>query len=227
MFINNIQYYINKFNINDYFETDISSHMTLHQYKKGEEILTYGNPMEYFYFIVKGKVKIFLRLENGKSLLLRFANPLSSLGDAEVQKNPRVCTGNVQPVFETLVIKIPFSIIDKYVVNDSTFLKYIVKSLGDKLTTSSNAHSLNTSYPFKNRFASYLISISHADDVERIDEISTENFSDLATFLGTSYRHLCRVVRELEDEKLIKKEGKQFIILDYDGLESLSGGFYE
>jgi len=158
---------------------------------------------------------------------LRFANPLSSLGDAEVQKSPRVCTGNVQPVFETLVIKIPFSIIDKYVVNDSTFLKYIVKSLGDKLTTSSNAHSLNTSYPFKNRFASYLISISHADDVERIDEISTENFSDLATFLGTSYRHLCRVVRELEDEKLIKKEGKQFIILDYDGLESLSGGFYE
>ncbi len=201
--------------------------MTLQHYEKGEDILVSGEPMDYFYFIVEGKAKIFLRLENGKSLLLRFARPLSELGSAEVLKEPRIVNSCVQSLYGTTVIKIPFTAIDKYAINDATFLKCIVRSLGRMLATASNTHSLNISYPFKNRFASYLISITRVDYVERIDEINIDQFCDLATYLGTSYRHLSRVVRELEQEGIIKKEKKKFIILDYDRLESLSGGFYE
>lgn len=223
----NLSYYIDKYDINSLFDTDMTPYMSLQHYKKGEEIITVGDIMEYFYFIVDGKVKIFLRMENGRSLLLRFSRPLSELGSAELQRFPRTVTGNVQAQFDTTVIKIPFRDIDRYASDDSRFLKYIVKSLGFKLTTASNAHSLNTSYPFKNRFASYLISITTLNDRERIDEIQVGKFTELATFLGTSYRHLCRVVSELENEGLIKKVKKHFVILDYKRLEELSGGFYE
>lgn len=221
-----IQHYIKKHGIDLCFDTDMSGHMSLMHYDRGENILASGDPMDYFYFIVEGKAKIFLRLENGKSLLLRFARPLSELGSAEIFRTPRVANSCVQSLYGTTVIRIPFTAIDQYAIHDVTFMQFIVKRLSHMLATASNAHSLNTSYPFKNRLASYLISITRTD-LERIDEIHIEQFSDLATFLGTSYRHLSRVVTALEREGIIKKEKRKLIILDAKRLEELSGGFYE
>lgn len=221
-----LQSYIKKYGIDEFFEKDLSEHMILQHYDKGEDILVTSDLMEYFYFIVDGKAKIFLRQENGKSTLLRFARPLSELGSMEFLGD-RFVGSCVQSLYGTTVIKIPFVILDRYAIDDANFLKYIIKGLSHKLSTQSKTHSLNTTYPFKNRFASYLISITRVSLVERIDEITIDQFGDLATFLGTSYRHLSRVVRELEGDGIIKKEKKKFIILDYDRLEALSGDFYE
>ena len=72
-----------------------------------------------------------------------------------------------------------------------------------------------------------MISITRIDANNRIDEINFDKLTDLATFLGTSYRHLNRVIENFESEGIIKKENKQIIILNYEKLESLTGGFYE
>jgi len=219
--------YIQQFNLHQIFETDMQAHMSLCKYDKGEDILVSGEPMIYFYFIVEGKAKIFNTLENGKSVLLRFTRPLSELGSVEVLEPVRIVHSNVQSLYGTTVIRIPFQAIDEHTKDDTSFYKFIVRRLSHKLSTISNTHALNTTYPFKNRFASYLLSLTRIDDVERIDEIDIDQLTDLATFLGTSYRHLNRVVKEMVEDGIIKKTKNSFIILDYKQLEELSGGFYE
>lgn len=221
-----IQYYIEKYHIRDHFTVDMLPFMTLHQYEKNEEILIAGEPLDYFYFIVEGKAKIFTRTENGKSVLLRFTRPLSELGSLELLHKNRHVNTCITAQFPTRVIRIAFNDLEKHALHDPVFLKYIVSRLSHKLETESNKSSLNSTYPFKNRLASYLISITEMKG-ERIDEIRIDKMTELATYLGTSYRHLTRVVKELEAEAIIKRTHKKFVILNYKALENLSGGYYE
>jgi len=205
----------------------MTPYMTLVQYERGEDILVAGEALPFFYLIVEGKAKIFRTLENGKSVLLRFTRPLSELGSLELLQKKRIIDSEVQSLYGVTCIRIPFDVIDEVCKEDVTFLRYNVKRLSTKLETASKTASLNASYPFRNRFASYLISLTRVDSVQRIDEINFDKLTDLATFLGTSYRHLNRVIRDFESEGMIIKKNKKFIILDSNKLESLSGGYYE
>lgn len=222
-----LDYYIKNKQIGACFNKDMSAYMSLETYEKGEDILSAGDLMTHFYFVVEGQVKIYKTLENGKSLLIRMPKAMTELGSLEFIYKQRLVDSCVQALTKTLVIKIPFSDLEKHTQKDIVFYKYLVKSLSHKLKTASNAASINITYPFKNRLASYLISVYNASKPLDIEDIKIEKMTDLAHFLGTSYRHLNRVVNELEQEQIIKKEKRSFIILNYEKLNDLAGGFYE
>lgn len=219
--------YVKKYKIEDLFETDMTPYMRLVSYSRNEPILVAGDPLPYFYFIVDGKAKIYKRLENGKTVLLRFTRPLSELGSLELLHKERFVDTEVASLYDTVCIQIPFDKIESLCDRDVTFYKYIIDRLSHKLETSSRTASINYSYPFKNRFASYLISITRLSEVERIDEINFNKLTELATYLGTSYRHLNRTIKEFEDEGIIEKTNNKFIIMNFEKLEDLSGDYYE
>lgn len=222
-----LKHYINKYNINDCFEKDMTPFMTIKEYERNEDILVAGEEMYNFYFIVEGKVKIYNTLENGKTVLIRFSQPLSELGSVEILQENKTIRSCVTSLYKTVVISISFSDIELHAKDDVKLYKFLVRKLSQKLYTLSNAASLNMTYPFKNRFASYLLSISSLNNIERIEEIKMNNLTELATFLGTSYRHLNRVIKDFEDKGIIIKNKDSFKILNFTELKSLSGGFYE
>ena len=59
------------------------------------------------------------------------------------------------------------------------------------------------------------------------DSNNTENLTQIAESLGTSYRHWLRVVTKFELEKIIKRDNKKLVILDKDKLEDLAGDLYQ
>ena len=93
-----LQSYIKHYKINDIFSTDVSMHMKLFHFMQGEYIYQEGDELNYFYFFVEGKAKVFSTLANGKSLLLSFYEPLKILGDAEIV-NQDLVTVNVKVLF--------------------------------------------------------------------------------------------------------------------------------
>ncbi len=219
-----LERYIRQFGIDALFESDMRPYMSLFSYDRGECICNNGDVMEYFYFNVKGKLKIYTLMENGKSLLLRFNKPLSILGEVEFLSGYRVKC-NVDSLNEALLIGIRMEDIHKYAGNDPTFLKYVIQCLGYKLYTISNTTSINLLFPLEKRFASYMISIaSDETTLQRQNEIKTSNMIEMATLLGTSYRHLNRVMRELADQGIISKKNGNISILDYTRLKEMAGG---
>lgn len=223
-----LQNYIKKYNIENYFGIDMTRYMELHTFDKGSHIVKNNEPIDYLYFFVEGKVKVYTVLKNGKSLLFRLYKPMSIIGDVEFIDCDTANT-NIEAINQCLCIGISMNNIRKYAVNDPTFLKCMCTSLGKKFISSSIASSINILYPLENRLASYLLAIAPENSrYSNLDGgIITDKFTEMADLLGTSYRHLIRTINKLCYEKIIKKEKNSIVILNIAALEKLAGDLYE
>lgn len=108
-------------------------------------------------------------------------------------------------------------------MNNPLFLQDLLKHLSYKLQTSTTASRVNLLASVENRFASYLLSIT-APNNEFGLELKTTNISEIADLLGTTHRHLNRVIRDLCERKIIKKDRKVIRILNEMQLKELSQG---
>lgn len=223
-----LDFYVKKYRLNSVFEKDMVKHMEIFSYEKCELICTKNDTLEFLYFLVEGKVKIYTLHDNGKSILLRFNKPLSILGDLEFLTGYKVQC-NVESLNDTLLIGITMKDLKRHAIDDNSFLKFIIRSLSHKLYTISNSTSINLLYPLESRLASYLLSIN-SDGVlsSTTHEIKTMKLTEMAPLLGTSYRHLNRIVNELVSKDVIRKRKGAIIINNLDKLKELScGNLYE
>lgn len=213
--------YINKCNIKKIFDDEVLKFVQLHFYEKEEFILESGEHLEYYYLLVEGKVKVYYPFENGKSMLLKFYKDFIAIGDLELLKNiPLLC--DVDAVEDTYLIAIPSAILREKCFNNVKFLHHLVDSLSEKLYGTINNSSYNFVYPLINRLSSYLV--EHLIDEECI--ILNSSYVDIAQFLGTTYRHLNRTLKEMESKSIIKCDDKKIYILDIDELRELAKNIY-
>ena len=102
--------YINKFKLNDIFTDEMSGYMELVLFRKGEYICNENEKMEYLFFLVEGKGKVYVILKNGKSLLLSFCYPLTVIGDIEIVNNCDT-SSNIQALEDSYCIALPLNIV--------------------------------------------------------------------------------------------------------------------
>lgn len=221
-----LDYYMEKYAVNQIFSKDLKPYFKLYRIERGDNVYEVHEKLDNFYFLVTGTLKVTIIMENGKTILLRFIKPLGVAGDLEVGVDKTVRT-TVSAVTDCHLIGIDIDLLKELTQDDPVFLRYIISSLSRKLSAVSNAMAINLSYPLENRFAGYLLSISNLVDDKRVQEIKTFDLKEISTMLGTSYRHLCRVIKDFSDLDYIEKKKSQIIITDFESLESLSGGFYE
>lgn len=221
---NKLNYFIKNFQIEDIFSKDISEYMELHFFKKGSHICEKGEKLNYFYFFVKGRAKVYVSTPNGKSLLIRFYSPLQVIGDVEITCDEKADC-NIQAIEDSICIGIPLDIIHDISTYDPKFLNFVCKHLSYKLTSTSASTSLNVLYPLENRLASYLLAL-YPSYLHPEDKVVTDNFTQLAELLGADYRHFLRVVDKLCSKNIIKKEKRSLVIIDRDALNELAVDLY-
>ncbi|MFC5407222.1 Crp/Fnr family transcriptional regulator [Cohnella soli] len=198
--------------------------MELHAFDKGEIVVAADAPVDYFYLLVKGKVKNYRVLPNGKSMLIRFNGPISTIGDLEMT-NGLTAQNTVESVNDTLFIAIPRQAYIDTANEDPAFLRFVIKHLVHKLHTFSNSSGLNLLYPVETRFASYLVSIAvDENDRAMIEELKTAKLTEIAELLGTSYRHLNRVVTQFAADGLVERARGSLYVKDIGRLKQLANG---
>lgn len=219
------EYYIDKYSLQNYLNKQLLNHIEIHIFNKNEFLCTLNEKLYYMYFLVDGKYKVTTLLSNGKSLLLCFNIPLSIMGDIELIENP-YADCNVQALEDCTCLALPLSKIKDYGYNDPVFLRFIISSLQKKLRRNSSYMSINILSPIENRFASYLISSLPSKTSKEII-VDIEGINNLAELLGSSYRHLNRVIKNLSDEKIIKKNKNSIQILNLNKLKDLAKDEYK
>jgi len=218
---NLLRTYINKHNIEEILGEDILKYAQLHFFEKNEFILEAQTKLEYYYLLVDGQIKISYLFENGKSMQLKFYKDFNTIGDLELLKDiPIMC--DIEAVEDSYLIAIPAAILRKEYFNNIKLLHHLVDSLSEKLYATINNSSYNFVYPLINRLSSYLV--EHITDKNYITLNSS--FKEIAQFLGTTYRHLNRTLKEMEEELIIKCDGKKIYILDEKRLNDLSKNLY-
>lgn len=222
-----IDHYIDKYNLNGILDDAIRNNLKLYRFSPGEHIARNDELLDKFYFFVEGKAKVYSLLENGKSLLVRFYKPLDIIGEVELFSHERnIC--NLQAISEVFCIGIKSEIIKKSFNTNHELLVYLCRSLSKKLLNFNVSSSINLTYPVENRLAGYLVAISDSDreKITTVEQIHTDNMSELADLLGTSYRHLSRTINKFTSEGIICKKNKDFVILNKKKLKKLAREIY-
>lgn len=222
--------YISKYKINEIFTVDMIPHMELLVFHRNEYICKTDEKLQYLFFFVEGKAKVYASLSNGKSLLLCFYKPFMIIGDVEFIHFD-TANSNIQVIDETYCIGIPLEKVRTFALEDSKFLKYMCSSLGDKLVKLGKYSSINLLYPLENRLASYILATTSPDATAHRSEegiiIFDGNLAEISEILGTSYRHLLRTLNELNRQGAIKKNASCYEVLNIDILQKLAGDLYD
>jgi CRP-like cAMP-binding protein len=217
-----LQLYLQDFHLEAIFHDQLLPHLSLFSFEPGELICSQGDPAHYLYVLVKGKVKIYTSSIEGKTLILSFKTPLEVIGDLEyVQEIDFINT--VEAVSPVDMIGIPYKSLRKYGKDHVPFLQFLLEIITRKFHLKSNSMSLNIMYPVEVRLANYLLSVSFDEsDLLYKSEISI-NSKDAANLIGTSYRHLNRIITQFCAEGLIERRKGFILVKNREGLKKLAG----
>lgn len=220
------EYYLKRYNLKEILDKTLIDNLKIYPFSPGEHIVVSDEILENFYFMVEGKAKVYSLLENGKSLLVRFYKPLEIIGEVELFSHMRsIC--HLQAISEVYCLGIKADIVRKACSTNNRLLAYFCRSLSSKLLHFNISSSINLTYPVENRLAGYLLAVSIKEKSDPIvEQMFTENITELADLLGCSYRHLTRTLRSFIDRGIICKKKKHIEILDWEKLKDMAKEIY-
>ncbi|WP_227394833.1 Crp/Fnr family transcriptional regulator [Jeotgalibacillus aurantiacus] len=217
--------------LNDYGLNDIlknASKLSIFSFSKGDVLCEDGEHIDHLYFLTEGKVKIFTTSPDGKRLIVRFKKPLALIGDVEfVQHTPVINT--VEAVSDGFCLGISFEDLHDMQGDEPAFLRFLLQTIAQKFYTESQVTSFNRLYPLDVRLSSYLLSLSEDGQGSQYhDEMQAAHLTEVAEVLGTSYRHLNRVIKQLCEDGVIERKRGKLTILDIEALRlRAEGNIYE
>jgi CRP-like cAMP-binding protein len=220
--------YLQTHKMNSLFNTATLSHLSLYKVEQGELICRQGENSAFLYILVKGKIKIYTTSPDGKTLILSFKTPLELIGDIEYVQNINIIN-TVEAISPVYLIGIHHQWLKKYNQDYVPFLHFLLHIITQKFHLKSNSMSFNLMYPVEVRLASYLLSVSYDDSGTHFQgEISTATLKDAANLIGTSYRHLNRILHRFCTDGLIERQTGSIKIIDENGLRAMvSRNLYE
>ncbi|WP_223067967.1 Crp/Fnr family transcriptional regulator [Paenibacillus caui] len=215
--------YLHAHQIESIFNEPLIPYLSLYSYDQGELICSQGEPSQALYLLVKGKIKIYTTSAEGKTLILSFKTPLEVIGDIEyIQGIDFINT--VQAVSSVCMIGVHHRWLKKYGKDYSPFLQFLLEIITQKFHIKSNHLSFNLMHPVEVRLASYLLSVSFDESDSLFQgQLSTFSLMDTANLIGTSYRHLNRVIQKFCAEGLIERNQGFILVKDREGLSELAG----
>lgn len=183
-------------------------------FKKGESLFREGDTVKGMFFIYRGLVKVHKKWSDDKELILRFAKQGAIVGhrglgsdtiypvSATVLSNTDICFVDLDFFMATLKVN------PGYLFELMMFFAVELKESERRMR---NLAHMNT----KGRIVQSLINLQKkfgTDDNGFVDiEISRQDF---ASFAGTTYETLFKIMNQLLEDTIIRIEGKKIKIVD-------------
>ncbi|WP_281658158.1 Crp/Fnr family transcriptional regulator [Halobacillus sp. Cin3] len=220
--------YLSMYNLDPYFPGTYKDKLQLFSFTEGEDLFVPGERLDRLYFLVEGKIKIYTLTPEGQSLINRFKKPLAVIGDVEYIKQSAVLN-SVEAVSSGEMIGFPYAALKDLEKEHPAILRFLLEMVAHKFYTEAHFTSMHMLYPVEVRLAGYLLSISSVGEGTAFhQEMRTSNLSELAEWIGTSYRHLNRVLRKMEADEVIERSRGSIMIKNLQELRLLAkGNIYE
>lgn len=201
-----LDYYLKRFSLEKCFSPKVRSKLYLKNFEKGEIIFSISDSSQYLYFLVEGKIKVSSALYSDKEVVIEYSKPLEILGEIEYIQNKEIYI-NVETITPCTVISISKYDFDTILKGNDELYKFLLKSLSEKLTKGVKKTLKFHQKPLKERILEYLNSASKNKEIENIKYI------EMAHSLKISDRYLRKILKEMDEEGIIKKISKKIILL--------------
>jgi CRP/FNR family transcriptional regulator len=191
-------------------------------FKKGEQIFKEGDKVEGIYFVYNGKVKIHKKWGVEKELILRFALKGDIFGHRGLGHD------NFYPISATALEPVDTCFIDLDFFRSTlkvnyTFIHELLLFFADELQESEKKMRNLAHMQVKGRIAQALLALKDKFGASPEGYINILlSRQDLASYAGTTYETVFRIINDLAQDQLILCEGKNIAILDADKLLNLT-----
>lgn len=203
-----LKQYITQYDLNQALAGVLMSDLELYDYEKYEALTRAGDEVVAIYLLVQGTVKIFNSLENGKTYIIRTEQAPAIYGDLELF-HYATYVANTVCLTHCRAIRIPISVAKRSLTQNIVFVQLMCQSLAGRLESISTLSLNNLYLPVKAKLANYLL-INQKNNCLVIDN----SLTDIAQRIGTSYRHLQRILKQLNDAGVIQKSRYEIRIID-------------
>ncbi len=195
------------------FDMDIRPYLEVKEFEPDEFIMREGERSEYLYYLTEGRAKLFLSQENGRISLINFIEAPCFIGEMELLDERRLPQG-VRAISRCRCYRIRMSACREELLQDTKFLQYLCRFLSEKATNNTNNYMRNQAYPLKVRFAEFILKMS-------VNGYYREPHTEVAEFLGVTYRHLLYVLAQFVEDGLVEKTKRGYRIVDESGLSRM------
>lgn len=181
-------------------------------FEADQAIVRQGERCGGVHLLCEGFARIEILSGEGKSLLIGEYRNRGLIGDLELVLSSGWST-TVTAISPVKTLFLPFSFYRKELLRSAPFLLLVAKNLAKSLQASSYANARRAYFPLEQRLAAYLLANAKKG-------VFRDNLSEVSRKLGTSYRHLFRVLHSLCSQGLLEKRGTAFYrIADRESLE--------
>lgn len=190
--------------------------------RKGELLFVEGDKVTGVYFVYSGKVKVHKKWGD-KELIVRFASQGAIVGHRGLGGNNAeypVSATALEPV-TVCFIDIDFFLTTLRVNHEFTY--QLMMFFADELQVSERKMRNLAHMPVKGRVAQALMTLKERFGVTSdgyIDIVLSRQ--DLASFAGTTYETVFRIMNELTQDNIITISGKNILITDHEKLLQLT-----
>jgi CRP-like cAMP-binding protein len=190
--------------------------------QKGELIFKEGDEVTGVYFVYEGIVKVQKKWGPDKELILRFASGGAILGHRGLGGN------NIYPISATaladgIICYVDADFFESTLRVNTEFTYNLMLFFASELQESERKMRNLAHMSVKGRVAQALISLQDQFGTRKDQSINIElSRQDLASYAGTTYETVFRVLNELLKDDLIKASGKKIIINDRERLLKLT-----
>ncbi|GGH21631.1 Crp/Fnr family transcriptional regulator [Paenibacillus segetis] len=214
--------YLQSHQLEPTFNEPIIPHLALYSFDQGELICSQGEPSDQLYVLVKGKLKIYNQSAEGRRLVVSFKTPLEVIGDIEYIQGIDIIN-TVEAVSPVYMIGVHYRWLRQYSSDYAPLLNFLLDIITRKFLIKSNSFSLNLMHPVEVRLASYILSVTYDEtNILFRGQLSTSSLTDVSNLIGTSYRHLNRVIQKLCAEGLIERTKEFILVKNKEGLSALA-----
>lgn len=188
-------------------------------FAQGEYLFQKDEPVDYIYFVVSGKAKVFQNLSNGKRLLLCYFVSKGIIGDIELMTGERTDSNTIQAVTEFICIGLPLTVYETALKSNVAFLNCVGRELAEKLMQRGANGAVTVLQPLETRLCAYIIQTeSHG--------MFRETLTEVANLLGASYRHLLRCLNKLCKDEVLHKQSSGYRIINRQALNKKAGDLF-
>jgi CRP/FNR family transcriptional regulator len=201
----------------------IHANRKIFYFKKGEMLCKEGDEVKGIFFVYSGAVKVHKEWADDKELIVRFAKKGAIVGHRGLGT-----TTTIFPISATALGPVSACYIDLQFFHttlkvNQEFLFQLMIFFADELKESERRMRNLAHMPVKGRMAQALLTLKEKFGCDKngyIDIILSRQ--DLASYIGTTYESVIRIMNELVEENTIELSGKNIMIKDLSKLLSFT-----
>lgn len=209
--------------LNDEELKEIQSYLSKENFKKKQEIFSEGDPSDWFYILISGKVKITKMSVDGREIIIELISPPDFFGGFAVLKGFPY-PANAVAMEDSNVIKISRHNLLKVIDRFPNVMYDMTANLGDRIREFHDTLKNIALERVESRIAALLLKLSDKTGEKKNKTILINmrlTKQDIAEMVGTTVETTIRVMSKFKKSGFIDDKDGKILIKDLGALESI------